>query len=170
MSTPRDHRVHAPALAAGLGSALLSAAVLLRRPLLNNDGVYYLLAAEAFAGGGLDAARAVYPWPFFSVLVAGVAALLRLPLEAAAQVTCAALLAATSAAFVLVVRRLGGTPRLEWLAAGVVVAHPWLNQARDQVVRDFGVWALALLALRALLDLEDARAAAVARWAALGSA
>ena len=170
MSTPRDHRLHAPAVAAALGSALLSAAVLLRRPLVNNDGVYYLLAAEAFARDGLDAARATYPWPFFSVLVAGVAALLRLPVEVAAQVTCAALLAATSAAFVLVVRRLGGTPRLEWLAAGIVVAHPWLNQARDELVRDFGVWALALLALRALLDMEDGRAAAVARWATLGSA
>jgi hypothetical protein len=170
MSTPRDHRVHAPALAAALGSALLSAAVLLRRPLVNNDGVYYLLAAEAFARDGLDAARAVYPWPFFSVLVAGVAAVLRLSTEAAAQVTCAALLAAASAAFVLVVRRLGGTPRMEWLAAAVVLAHPWLNQARDQVVRDVGVWALALLALRALLDMEEGRPGPVARWAAFGSA
>ena len=42
-----------------------------RRPLVNNDGVYYLLAAEAWARGGLEAARAVYLWPFFSGLVAG---------------------------------------------------------------------------------------------------
>ena len=170
MSTPRDHRVHAPALAAGLGSALLSAAVLLRRPLVNNDGVYYLLAAEAWARGGLEAARAVYLWPFFSGLVAGVAGLLGTSAETAAHLLCASLLALTSGAFVAVVARLGGGRREQWLAAALVLAHPWLNEARGQIVRDFGAWALGLLALAALLRFEHSRPADLARWAALGSA
>ena len=170
MSTQRAPFAHAPALAAAAASALLSAAVLLRRPLVNNDGVYYMLAAEAFAEGGLAAARAVYLWPFFSVLVAAVAAVLRVSTETAAQLTCAALLALASGAFVSVVRDLGGSRRVQWLAAAVVVAHPWLNMGRDEVLRDTGVWALGLLALRALLRMEHPRAGHVALWAVPGAA
>ena len=158
-------------IVAGLGSAALSAVVLFRQPLVNNDGVYYLLAAEAYARDGFGAARAVYLWPFYPVLVSWVAAALRLSTEAAAQLTGAVLLAVTCAAFVAAVRTLGGGRRVQWLAAAVVLSHPWLNHSRDHVVRDFGVWAFGLLALCALLRFERGRwAGALARWAAHGLA
>ena len=171
MWTRRDPGQHAPAIAAAIGSVALSAIVLVRRPLVNNDGIYYLLAAEAYARDGFGAARAVYLWPFYSVLVSWVAAALRLSTEAAAQLTGAVLLAMTCAAFVAVVRALGGGRRVQWLAAGVVLSHPWLNHSRDHVVRDFGVWAFGLLALGALLRFERARwAGAASRWSAHGLA
>jgi hypothetical protein len=171
MSTHRDAGENAPAIAAAAGSLVLSALVLLRRPLVNNDGVYYLLAAEAYARDGFAAARAVYLWPFYSVLVAAVAAALRVSVETAAHLVGAALLATACAAFVSVVRALGGDRRVQWLAAAVVLCHPWVNHARDHVVRDFGVWAFGLLALGALLRFDGApRAGAAARWAAWGLA
>ena len=52
-------KARAPESAAALGSLVLSALVFARRPLPNNDGVYYLLAAEAFARDGLTAAIAI---------------------------------------------------------------------------------------------------------------
>lgn len=171
MSTHRDPGAHAPAIAAGLGSVALSALVLARRPLVNNDGVFYLMAAEAFENGGLDAARAFHGWPFHSILIAGVAGLLGVSTEAAAQGVGAALIAVACVAFVLVVRALGGDRRVEWMAAAVVLAHPWLDRSRALVVRDCGVWAFGLLALLALLRLGHAQRASLAvRWAVCSAA
>lgn len=167
MSTHRVPGEHAPEIAAGIGSAALSAVALVGRPLVNNDGVFYLLAAEAFARDGLDAARAAHAWPFYSVLVAGVAALLRVSTEAAAHLLDSVLIAAACVAFVAIVAALGGGRRTRWLAALVVLAHPWLNHSRALVVRDSGVWAFGLLALLMLLRYDRGRrATAAAGWAA----
>jgi hypothetical protein len=171
MSTHRDSGEHGPLIVAGVGSAVLSALALLPRPLVNNDGIVYLVAAEAFARDGFDAARAIHGWPFYSILIAGVAGVLRVSMETAAHLTGAGLLAAACIAFVAVARGLGGDRRIQWLAAAVVLAHPWLNRSRALVVRDFGVWAFGLLALAMLLRLDRAgRARAAIRWAACGVA
>jgi hypothetical protein len=154
MSTQRDPAGLGPAIAAGIGSAILSVLALLPRPLVNNDGILYLVAADAYARGGFGAARQVHGWPFHSVLIAGVAGALRVSTEVAAQITGAALLAAACMAFVGVARALGGDRRFQWLAAAVVLAHPWLNASRALVVRDVGVWAFGLLALALALQLD----------------
>src|SRR5688572_18711600 len=147
MSTHRDPGEHGPMIVAGAGSALLSALVLLPRPLVNNDGIVYLAAAEAFARDGFAAARAIHGWPFYSILISGVAAFLRVEAETAAHLTGACLLAVAAVAFVAGARALGGDRRVQWLAAAIVLCHPWLNRSRALVVRDFGVWAFGLLAL-----------------------
>ena len=63
MSTHRDPGEHGPLIVAGVGSAVLSALALRPRPLVNNDGIVYLVAAEAFARDGFEAARAIHGWP-----------------------------------------------------------------------------------------------------------
>ena len=70
MSTQRDPGDSRPMIAAGAASVALSALALLPRPLVNNDGILYLAAAEAFADGGFEAARAIHGWPFFSIISA----------------------------------------------------------------------------------------------------
>ena len=158
-------------IAAAAVSVLLSAVALLPRPLVNNDGILYLAAAEVFAGDGFGAARAIHGWPFFSILIAGVAAVLRVSTEMAAHLIVSALIAAACAAFVALARELGGDRRVQWLAAAVVIAHPWLNRSRALVVRDAGVWAFGLLALVILLRLDRAgRGREALRWAACSAA
>jgi hypothetical protein len=72
---------------------------------------------------------------------------------------------------VALARDLGGDRRLQWLAAAVVLAHPWLNQSRALVVRDAGVWAFGLFALVMLLRLDrPGRGRAALRWAACSAA
>ncbi len=157
----------APEIAATLGSLALSAAVLARRQLPNNDGVYYLLAAEAFARDGLGASSAIHPWPFYSVLIAGAATLFGVSTEAAAHGIGALLLATASTAFVAVVRALGADRTVAWLATAVVLCHPWLNRTRALIVRDAGVWAFGLLALLLVLRSERGRrVSALGGWAA----
>src|SRR5204863_389227 len=70
-------------LSAAAGSLLLSAAAVARASAVNNDGARYLAAAEAYARSGLDGALQVYPWPFYSVLVALLCNLTRGTLAAA---------------------------------------------------------------------------------------
>lgn len=157
---------HAPELAAALGSLVLSAIVLIRSPLPNNDGVYYLLAADTFMRDGLAAASAIHPWPFYSVLIAALGTFPGLSTAATAWGLGALLLALTSAAFVGVVRELGGERKVIWLAAAVALAHPWLNLTRALIVRDAGAWAFGLLALlMALRSDEGKRPGALAGWA-----
>lgn len=167
MSTQRDPGGHGPMIAAGVGSVLLSALALLPRPLVNNDGILYLVAAEEFARGGFGAARQIHGWPFHSVLVAGVAAALRVPMETAAQLVAGLLTAVACLSFVAVVRAVGGDRRAQWFAAAIVLAHPWLNASRALVVRDVGVWAFGLLALALALRLDEPpRLRPALQWAA----
>lgn len=167
MSTLRDPAEHGPMLAAGVGSAILSLVAFLPRPLVNNDGVLYLVAAEAYARDGFGAARAIHGWPFHSILIAGVAAVLPISTESAARVTGALLTAVACAAFVACARALGGDRRVQWLATAVVLAHPWVNASRALVVRDVGVWAFGLLALAVALQLDrPGRVRPGLRWAA----
>lgn len=155
-----------PEMAAALGSLVLSAVVLLRSPLPNNDGVYYLLAADTFMRDGLAAATAIHPWPFYSVLIAALGSLPGVSTAAAAWGLGALLIALTSAAFVGVVRELGAEGKVIWLAAAVVITHPWLNLARGLIVRDAGAWAFALLALLLALRSDDGkRLGPLAGWA-----
>ena len=165
---PRQARwsERAPEIVAALGSLALSAIVLARRPLPNNDGVYYLLAADAFARDGLSAASAIHSWPFHSVLIAGAAAVFGVSTELAAQGIGALLLAVASAAFVAIVRALGADRRVVWLATVVALCHPWLNRTRALIVRDGGVWAFSLLALLLLLRSDEGRRTlALVGWA-----
>ena len=104
-------RHHAPAAAAFAASLALSAAVLARRPLVNNDGIFYLLAADAFTRDGFAVAGATYGWPFHPILVALAASLLGVSAETAARAVGALLLALACAAFVAVVRALDGGRR-----------------------------------------------------------
>jgi len=168
--TPRLLHAAAPAAAAACGSLLLSAAAVRATPLLNNDGIVYLQAAEAFARGGNAAAQAVHAWPFYPGLIAALSAALGMSLETAAHVLGAALLALASAAFVLAVRELLASPGTQWLAVAVVLSHPGLNRFRPLVVRDFGTCAFALLAVVLVLryDRRNGLPLAVA-WALVGA-
>jgi len=169
--SPKDRwRDLAAILAAAAASLLLSAVAVARASVVNNDGARYLAAAEAWLRGGLDAALRVYPWPFYSVLVALLSRLTGSTL-AAAHLLDALLLAATSAAFVALVAEVGGERRLQWVAAALVVTHPAITLLRAVVARDFGMWAFALAGLVALLRFQrtaSLRPAAV--WAACGVA
>lgn len=159
----------APEAAAVSGSLLLSAAVHLQPSLPNNDGVFYILSAEAFAQGGLRAAATLHPWPFYSALIASVSAVSGLAAETAAHLTGALLLALVSALIVVLAREAGGDARVAWCAALVALCHPWLNRTRSLIVRDDGAWAFGLLALLLLLRSDRGRRVEpLAGWAVCG--
>ena len=132
-------------------SLVLSAWRLTQDPVINDDGILYMRAAEAILAGGWRSGLAIYSWPFYAWLVALLHQATGLGLEAAAHALDFALQALTVWAFITVVRALGGDRRVMIAAALIILVHPPLNDYRSFVIRDFGYWAFYLIALGCLV-------------------
>lgn len=137
-------------------SLVLSAWCLYLDPVINHDGILYLRAAEAMLEGGWRAGYAIYPWPFYSWLIATVHRATGLGLEPAAHLIDFPLQALAVWAFITVVKALGGDRRVMLAAALVILVHPPFNDYRSFVIRDFGYWAFYLVALFWLLRFVKA--------------
>jgi hypothetical protein len=133
-----------PALGAVLGSLLLSLIASLTAT-LNMDGMLYVETARVFLRDGLAAAAEVFYWPFFPMLMAWVAELTGLGLETSGHLLNAAFLAATCGWLVSAAARL--YPGTGWYACLVILVVPGINGYRDEMLREFGAWAFAVLAL-----------------------
>lgn len=132
-----------PARSAFLASLLLSLIAWLGST-VNRDGVLYLQAAQAFLDGGFAAAKSVFPWPFFSILIAVTSRLTGLGLEASGYLLNALFMAGTCALMTTCVHR--EKPALTWLALLTVLALPGLNEYRNELLREFGCWFFIMLA------------------------
>ncbi len=146
-----SRRYAAPA-AAAFGSLFISLLAWHSRGAINNDGVLYLQAAQAFLERGLYAALEVYSWPFYSVLIALVS-LAGMSLPTAAYVLNAITFSLLAFGFVAVLRLLTpGRAQVPWIGVAVILLLPELNELRSAVVRDTGFLAFFLLSLWALLS------------------
>ena len=129
------------ALLAGIVSLLLSIWTMALGNAANNDGVLYLLTAEAWLSGGWTAASTAYPWPFYSILIAELSRL-GLSLELSAWMLNVMAMMALASGFVVAAGRLS-TDRwhLRW-AVVLILALPALNLLRSDIVRDIPFLAL----------------------------
>jgi hypothetical protein len=135
-------------LLAIIGSLLASYLVHLQRQPFNVDGILYLHTAAVFLSDGLRAAMATYPWPFYSLLIAGISHITGLPIQHAAMILDAILIALIVLAFVNLIKELGGTRRTQWFSLLVILLYPYLNHDRDNILRDFGYYAFLLVSLQ----------------------
>lgn len=113
----------------------------------NVDGILYLSAAKAFLDSGMKAAMAVYPWPFYSMLIAVFSKLTSFSLESSAYFVNAILTGVLVAAFIMLVKELGGDIKVQYFALLVILLFPYLNNGRDNILRDFGYCAFLLTSL-----------------------
>lgn len=141
----------APLVAAVLGSLALSLAAVWQDPVINRDGVLYLLAARLLAAGDWQAALALHPLPGYPLLLAGASLLPGLGAESAAHGVNAALSAGLAAGFVTLVGRLDPRTAARWLAVLLVLAWASGNDYRSELIRDHGYLCLVMGALLALL-------------------
>lgn len=137
-------------MAALLCVITLSIAVSTQNP-LNNDGILYLQAAEAFAESGFKAAMEIYRWPFYSILIGSIRKLTGLSFELAAYTLNAAFFVVIVTAFITLVTELGGSRRTQFLAAILILSHPQLHHYQSYIIRDFGYLAFSLLSLLCLI-------------------
>ncbi|MEN8206884.1 MAG: hypothetical protein ABFS24_12850 [Pseudomonadota bacterium] len=129
-------------------SLLISAWFAYTAGLINNDGIHYLSAARLIAAGdwaGACQMEVLRCWLLFPSLIATVGKLTGLGLESAAYLLGAVFSGLMVFAFLTLVRELGANRTTLVIAAFVILLHPFLNNARADVIRDHGYWALYLL-------------------------
>lgn len=155
-------------LAATLASLLASALMVFADPLVNADGVLYLRMARAYVEQGYEAAMALYPRPFYSVVIAWVHQATGAPLLTAAHLLNAGLCAALVCGFVALVTEMGARSRGRWLALLVIMLLPQLNEYRHYVARDFGYWAFGVWSVVVFCRWwDDRRVWGAVSWIAL---
>ena len=138
----------------------------LRSPLVNEDGVLYLLLAERIGNGELASAVALFNRPFYPSLIAALHSLGGLGLQQSAWCIDAAFAVLLAVAFAEFCRLLYGDNRVLPWAALLILAHPKINNYFGFVFRDTGYWALLLLSFCAWLrHLAEPRAHWLAAWA-----
>ena len=132
-------------------SLLYSALRVSLDPLFNPDGVFYLVAAQAWIENGIGAALEIYWRPFYSILIGVFALLSGLSVLASAHVIDALFAATLLVAVQLLIRELGGDLRAQGVGLVLFLLWPSLDEYRTMIGRDLGYWSGALLALVVLI-------------------
>lgn len=140
---------------AALISLLLSTGINFYQPIVNPDAVCYLGSAKAIGTLGLQAATQLCPqanWPFYSMVIFGMVKLTNLSYPAAGYLVDAIFSTVSVLLFITIVKKLGGSRRVMWLAAAVILLSHEFNDVREYIIRDHGFWVFYLLSVYLLLD------------------
>jgi hypothetical protein len=156
-----------------IASVLLSAWINTHEAVINVDAICYILSAEALSQFDLHGAMHVCPqakWPFYSVLIYGLAKITTLSYIAAAYLLDAIFSALSVITFIAIVARTrslctgttNAAPRTQktctsymWLAMFVILASHQFNSVRQYIVRDHGFWAFYLASIYFLLQYVE---------------
>ena len=137
-------------LFAAIASMLISVWAVFSDPVINQDGVQYLLAASDFASGQIGAGLSLFKWPTYALIVAFISKMTPFGIENSAHILNACLFASLTCGFLFTVYQLGGTRSTLIFAAIILLLFPSLNKFRPFIIRDAGylsfyVWALGFL-------------------------
>lgn len=138
---------------ASLASLLLAWIRTQQIEVINPDAICYLLSAQAMQDGLHQAMNycGQAKWPFYSILIYGLAHAAHFPYLLSAYVLDTALTLFSVITFILIVKELGGTKKMLWLACGVILLSYHFNSVRQYIIRDHGYWAFYLLSIFLLL-------------------
>ncbi len=141
-------------VAAAIASLLCSIIVNAQEAVINSDAICYLGSAETIGTQGFKAAMHLCDqakWPLYATLIYATSKALFVTTTFAAQVINALFGVLSVLAFILIVKELGGTRRVQWLAAAVILLSHEFNSVREYIVRDHGFWAFYLLSIWLIL-------------------
>lgn len=139
-------------------SLFLSTLAAYNETVINPDGICYLLGAQSFTHGSLQQTIHLCgqaQWPFYSFLIYGLTHLSPLSYQTSAFVWNSLFSLLALIAFIKIVEKLGGTPRILWFAAlAFLLAHEF-NSLRQSIIRDHGYWAAYLWSIWAMLHYME---------------
>ena len=141
-------------LIAGVISVVLSCWITWHQVIVNPDAICYLLSANEIGQSGLHSAMQLCgqaAWPFYSALIFFFSKYSLLSVTASAYLLDACFTLMTVLTFIAIVQMLGGTRRVLWLAAFVILSAHQFNSVRQYIVRDHGFWAFYLISILFML-------------------
>ena len=123
-------------------------------PIINNDGVHYILTAEYIAAGQWQEALQTFKWPAYSALIFLVQLITNVEFKTAAHIVTAIGFTFVALGFMAVVHVLGASKRVMWYALITILIYPGINEFRSFLIRDslylacymFAVWNLLVYA------------------------
>lgn len=140
-------------------SVLLSYWASVKEVVINPDAICYLLSAQNMSSG-LDYATHLCDqahWPFFSMLVFGLASVTKVSYLNSAYLLDGLLSAVSVVSFIAVIQRLNSRTSTLWFAALTILLAHEFNSVREYIIRDHGFWAFYLLSIVCLLQFVRAR-------------
>lgn len=136
---------------AGLASIGFTLLFLAYKQPIDPDGIQYLNAAVALPVQGLKASFQAYHWPFYSILIAAIISVTHLSALSSAHIVNTILDIITVIVFMMLIKELGGSRKLQILSALIILTFPYLNHFRYQVLRGHGYYPFCLLAMLFLI-------------------
>lgn len=132
-----------------IASIVLSVWAVLQGNIINPDGTCYLLSAEIMKTSFHDAMHVCgqAKWPFYAFLIHHFTEALSLTYPQAAYILNGCFSLISVLMFVLITKSLGGSHRVLWFAALVILSAHQFNSIRQYIVRDHGFWAFYLISL-----------------------
>ncbi|OAM52509.1 hypothetical protein A7981_03290 [Methylovorus sp. MM2] len=113
---------------------------------INDDAVLYLEVAKYFSHHEWAAGLNLYPWPFYSALVAVLSMLTSLTLETSAHLLSIVFFALTTYAFIRLIRLAGGTDTTVIAGAILLFSNTYIiGDTLPLILRDQGFWAFILI-------------------------
>ena len=113
-----------------------------QRGVINIDGVLYLRQANLFALGDVDAARALYPWPFYGYFIALVHQLTGVSLQYSAQVINVSAFVLAAYFFLKTLQLISDGQPVLWAGfLTLMTSIPLLDDYMPMLLRDNGMWA-----------------------------
>ncbi len=122
-----------------------------QQALINKDGVRYVASAEAVLQGNWAQAWHAFPWPFHSVLMAGLHRITGVHLETAGHLLNLTFYLIVIVSSLAILRQFGASRRIMAFGAALVLLHPDLNATLPSIYRDQGYWAFFLVAVLCFL-------------------
>ena len=132
-------------------SLLWSIAMYCIFPDVGMDGILYLRCAAAYDQSGLKAAMTLYPWPFYSIVIAYIHHL-GLSYINSGRLLDALLQAWMVYFFIRLVFHFNPTRRLGFWALLCILSYSTFNGQRSMLFRDFGYWAFYLTSIWLVLS------------------
>lgn len=150
---------------AAVVSLVLSLWISSQQVIINPDAICYLKSASVAGESGVRSAMALCgqaSWPFYSIVISYFSKLSFLSMLAAANMLDAIFTMISVLTFIAMIGQLGGSRRVLWLAAFVILSAHQFNAVRQYIIRDHGFWAFYLASLFFMLrfvrlpNLKDA--------------
>jgi hypothetical protein len=120
-----------------VGSLLVAAWCSYIDPVINPDGVKYVLATRYFLDGDFVNGMSAYKWPTYSLTIAIVSLVTRLPVEISALLFDAVMRGVAGIAFLNLTYKFGATRWQLTMAVAVFLFYPGLNEVQSMIIRDF---------------------------------